>query len=113
MLLHHGANVNFADKDGRTPLWIASAEGNAEIVRILLDRGADPSIADNKGNTPILKARTWRDMHAIHSKYHDIFDMLAQHGQLGKESGVCHTDHAQYHELLREILRLSRLRKQF
>jgi ankyrin repeat protein len=36
-----GANVNVKDDMGRTPLMFASLEGNAEIVRLLIEEGAD------------------------------------------------------------------------
>ena len=39
-LLEKGAAVNAADTDGRSPLMVASAEGNVEIVIILLEHHA-------------------------------------------------------------------------
>jgi ankyrin repeat protein len=37
LLLEAGADVNKADKDGWTPLYIAAYYGRVEIVRLLLD----------------------------------------------------------------------------
>ena len=42
MVLDAGASVNQArTDDGATPLYIASQEGKADVVHILLDAGAD------------------------------------------------------------------------
>ncbi|KAH9073520.1 ankyrin repeat-containing domain protein [Lactarius deliciosus] len=38
ILLAHGADVDAADEDGMTPLQVALARGEAEIVRVLLER---------------------------------------------------------------------------
>ena len=49
-----GAAVNQANKDGETPLFLASREGHTEVVEALL---AAPGIAvnqaDNDGETPL------------------------------------------------------------
>lgn len=44
--------VDIADNEGRTPLHIACALGNAEIVEMLLNAGANINARDNAGNTP-------------------------------------------------------------
>jgi hypothetical protein len=41
MLLGHGAQVNQADNDGITPLYIACQEGHASVCEMLLSHGAD------------------------------------------------------------------------
>ena len=43
-LLGMGADVGAIGFEGRTPLYYASAEGNADIVRLILDAGADPNL---------------------------------------------------------------------
>jgi ankyrin repeat protein len=46
------ADVNSRDIDGSTPLHCASAKGNREVVRSLVDRGADVNARDNTDKTP-------------------------------------------------------------
>ena len=46
LLLDEGADVNFQDNHGRTPLNIASENGRIDIVNLLLDRGADINVKD-------------------------------------------------------------------
>ncbi|CAL4142703.1 unnamed protein product, partial [Meganyctiphanes norvegica] len=41
MLLNANADVNIADANGKTPLYIASKEGHSTIVEMLLNANAD------------------------------------------------------------------------
>jgi ankyrin repeat protein len=43
--------LNRADRNGNTPLMIASQNGFVDIVELLLRHGADPNVANSKGNT--------------------------------------------------------------
>ncbi|CAM9689933.1 unnamed protein product [Ectocarpus sp. 4 AP-2014] len=52
-LLSAAADVHALDNRCRTPLALASASGNVEIVEILLRAGADPRARDADGNTPL------------------------------------------------------------
>ncbi|MBU1109115.1 MAG: ankyrin repeat domain-containing protein [Candidatus Riflebacteria bacterium] len=53
-LLKYGANVNFCDPEGKTPLWIAVESGDEKMVQLLLDHGGDPKIShDERGRTPL------------------------------------------------------------
>ncbi|XP_063243686.1 ankyrin repeat domain-containing protein 54 isoform X2 [Bacillus rossius redtenbacheri] len=53
LLLEAGVNPSCSDKEGRTPLHLASSRGFTEIVRLLLDKGANPNMIDVLGNTPL------------------------------------------------------------
>ena len=56
LLLHNGAKVDKADKDGNTPLKIAARHGNLDIVRTLISEGADFEMANGSGITPLTTA---------------------------------------------------------
>ncbi len=51
--LERGADVNFVDRNGGTPLHWAAARGLADIVELLLRYGADRTIADRDGDLPL------------------------------------------------------------
>ena len=56
VLLEHGASVNVRDKDGKTPLHLASYHGFSDVVALLLRLGADMDALDNDRLTPLLCA---------------------------------------------------------
>ena len=60
-LLQKGANPNFADKDGITPLQIAVRLGFVEGIEELLKGGAQVDVADSTGETPLIGAIHRRD----------------------------------------------------
>jgi ankyrin repeat protein len=43
--------------EGFTALMTAAAEGQLEVVRLLLERGADPTLVDTDGDTALSFAR--------------------------------------------------------
>ncbi|KAI5807954.1 hypothetical protein DFH27DRAFT_289143 [Peziza echinospora] len=51
VLVNHGADVNFTDGHGHTPLLLAVMTDNFEIVQYLLSKGADLTLADKEGRT--------------------------------------------------------------
>ena len=55
-LLTAEADVNTADKDGKTPLYTATSWGRTECVKQLLAAGADVNKADKDGETPLYQA---------------------------------------------------------
>ena len=58
LFLKRGAEVNVQGTlEGFTPLMTAAAEGQAEVVRQLLDHGADRSLKDTDGDTALTFAR--------------------------------------------------------
>ncbi|RHZ44863.1 uncharacterized protein CDV56_103044 [Aspergillus thermomutatus] len=70
-LLDHGADINFKDLQGRSPLALAALAGHFETVRILVTRGANLLSIDSKGCRPI--------GHAAFNGHHAIEDYLLQH----------------------------------
>ncbi|NTZ41520.1 ankyrin repeat domain-containing protein [Altererythrobacter sp. SALINAS58] len=61
-LAERGANPNLADKDGITPLVIASNIGFVEGAEALLDAGARVDVTNSAGETPLIAAVHRRDM---------------------------------------------------
>ncbi|QRM15421.1 ankyrin repeat protein [Mudlarkpox virus] len=52
-LIEGGADVNFIDKYGRTPLHYAAVSYHVKIVESLINHGSKLLVVDNKGNTPL------------------------------------------------------------
>ena len=55
--LDRGADVNQADEEGRTPLYIACQNGHVDAARLLLGKGADVDRARESGATPLWIAK--------------------------------------------------------
>ena len=51
--LRAGADANYADKTGRTPLHACCRSNNPELVKTLLKAGAEPDRQDEGGWTPL------------------------------------------------------------
>jgi hypothetical protein len=56
-LISEGADVNYQDEHGWTPVSWAAGKGDARMVKLLLDSGADVSLACKAGRTPLMIAR--------------------------------------------------------
>lgn len=55
-LLDNGADPNFQDAGGVTPLHFAAQKGHWDIARLLLEKGASPSITDGHSTPPVVDA---------------------------------------------------------
>lgn len=55
-LLQEGAKVNSRDRNGDSPLNMATAKGNAALTDALLKAGADVNLANLAGVTPLMGA---------------------------------------------------------
>lgn len=53
LLIDAGADVNFEDDEGSTPLHEAAKEGRVEVGRVLLKRGAKVNAINNHKQTPL------------------------------------------------------------
>lgn len=53
LLVKAGARVNVKDDLGMTPLHLAAAARNTDIMKYLVALGADPDELDSKGSTPL------------------------------------------------------------
>lgn len=57
LLLSHGGDVNFKDKDGRTPIMgVLDSSPEPVFARNLINNGADVNAIDNQGNNVIMFA---------------------------------------------------------
>src|SRR5215813_3188830 len=54
--LAEGASLEATDRDGYTPLMIATIKGDKEILRILLDAGANINATNHAGYTALKMA---------------------------------------------------------
>ena len=53
LFIKNGANINQANNDGITPLFVASHKGNVKLVSLLLNHGASVNQAAKDGYTPL------------------------------------------------------------
>jgi len=53
VLLHAGADVNAAAKDGTTALMKAAGNAKADVVAYLLSKGANATLKDSTGKTAL------------------------------------------------------------
>ncbi|MEM6433307.1 MAG: ankyrin repeat domain-containing protein [Cyanobacteria bacterium P01_D01_bin.115] len=56
-LIAAGAEVNWVDGEGVTPLILAAFKGHVGLVELLLDNDADPTVVDQWGRTALDYAR--------------------------------------------------------
>ena len=52
-MVDDGSSLSDGDYDRRTPMHLAAAEGQLQVVRFLLEHSVDPNIADRWGGTPL------------------------------------------------------------
>lgn len=51
-----GADVNYANGEGRTALMRSAKRDRKDVVQVLLDNGAEVNATDNKGKTALMAA---------------------------------------------------------
>jgi ankyrin repeat protein len=65
VLVHLGADINFADARGNTALVLAATHNQPDLIRLLLELGADASRPVIGGRTPLDFAREANAIEAI------------------------------------------------
>ena len=101
LLLHLGADVNFQDTNGRTPLMLACSSGRTSAVERLLDSYAKSDTLDYFGWSAL--------MFAVYYNHHAIARMLLEYGadvNITSEKGLNALKIAMQHQskLLIELL---------
>jgi ankyrin repeat protein len=51
-----GADINLCDKQGYSPLFVASLSGLCDVVKCLLSSGANINLCDEVGHSPLITA---------------------------------------------------------
>ncbi|KAK3337640.1 ankyrin repeat-containing domain protein [Cercophora scortea] len=73
ILIRRGANPNLGSGDFTNPLTAATSNGNAELLKVLLEARADPNVVGGfDGTTPLINAST--------TLLAPSLDLLIQHG---------------------------------
>ena len=83
LLISKGADLNFQDPDGMTPMMIAAGGNGFDIVYELLIKGADPTLKDKTGNTIL-----WNIKHNSLSQESDGYKWRQKVIDLLKKKGV-------------------------
>jgi len=76
-LLRRGADINYKDKFGSTPLFYAVTNSNFAIIEFLLENGADINMSYNKGENLLHIATTYHGRHYFST---DIIELLIRKG---------------------------------
>ncbi|KAF4530766.1 hypothetical protein B566_EDAN007988 [Ephemera danica] len=85
LFLLHGGDPNVRSVEGATPVHIASAWGQENLLRLLLDSGGDPALVDDDGLTPL--------DYAAKEDYFNIIDMLKDTNEPVNFNRVSDSDH--------------------
>jgi len=78
------ADINYQDKDGNTPLHLASVLDNecaGELIAIFLGQGSDPNIVNEKGQSPThLLCHNNGLRRSRNTTYHQLIDSVLSYG---------------------------------
>jgi uncharacterized protein len=73
--INYGADINFKNADGKTPINIAATKGHLKLVKLLINRGADLTIVDKWKQTPLIAACR-NSVDGADKKWFDIINNL-------------------------------------
>ena len=80
LMLQNGADINVADRSGKTPLMAAASfNNNPAVIKTLLKYGADPNAVDNNGINALMYAAAGQCSNIVsYVKRHisDVYTML-------------------------------------
>lgn len=82
LLTGRGADVNYPDQGGVTPLHIAVGDGRRRLAKRMIDLGADVNVPDQKGRTPLSIATENGDQ--------QIIDLLVRFGARAEPAESAH-----------------------
>jgi len=63
ILIENGANINLCDRDGYSPIYFASHNGNIEIIKILIENGANINLCDDNGYFPLYNGNILNELY--------------------------------------------------
>jgi len=82
-LINDGADIDFKNADGKTPINVAATKGHKRVVELLIVRGANSTIVDNLNQSPLMAACRNSEDGAddiIDKKWFDIISLLVDAG---------------------------------
>ena len=82
-LINDGADIDFKNADGKTPINVAATNGHKRVVELLIARGANSTIVDNLNQSPLMAACRNSEYGAddiIDKKWFDIISLLVYAG---------------------------------